>query len=295
MNERVVWGVDIGGTTAVIGRLEEGEFSRKEVIPTGLDNSSADVLTKVSEVILARDPEPAAVGVGIAGLVDHVRGLLHSSPNLPGWHNCFIAEIMESAIGAPVYVDNDCNVVARGGLATGEIPSDGLYLVVTLGTGIGGTIVLDGDIAYGAGHAGEFGHMTVEADGIACPCGSTGCWEVYAARDALMRYYSDVGGVMPSDPRSVAEMARKDDLPARTAFELFGKWAGIGFANLGMCFDPIRIYLAGGLSCNYPLFGDPARAEFGRRCSHDYMVSAVDSSEEAGARGAAHMATALFE
>jgi glucokinase len=201
---------------------------------------------------------------------------------------------MESALRTRVFVDNDCNVVARGGLATGDIPSEGLYLVVTLGTGIGGTIVIDGELAYGAGHAGEFGHMTVEAGGKTCPCGSTGCWEVYAARDALMSYYAEAGGVTPCDPVSVAEMARNNHPSALAAFELFGRWAGIGFASLGMCFDPIRIYLAGGLSCTYPLFSGSAEAEFVRRCSHDYMVNAVDSPEEAGARGAAHMAAVLL-
>jgi glucokinase len=183
-------------------------------------------------------------------------------------------------------------VVALGGVASGEIPSEGLYLVVTLGTGIGGTIIIDGAIAYGSGHAGEFGHMTVEADGMECPCGSRGCWEIYAARDALIRYYREAGGEMPSDPRRIASEAAAGEPSALAAFTEFGRWTGIGLASLGMCFDPAGIFLAGGLSCNYGLFREASESEFAGRCTHRYRVSAVHRPDEAGARGAAHMAAA---
>jgi len=294
MNEKSVWGIDIGGSTAVVGMLDGNRFMKTMIIPTGSSASPETILEKISRAIRQVDPAPAAVGIGIAGLVDHRKGMLITSPNLPAWENCHVSEMMESLISAPVIVDNDCNVFAYGGLATAEIPSEGLHIVITLGTGIGGTIVLDGDIVYGKGYAGEFGHMTISAEGISCPCGSIGCWERYAARDALIRYYTLNDGPSSSDPKEIAEAAGRCDNKACAAFSEFGRWVGIGLASLANCFNPDRFFLAGGLACAFDLFENGASREFLERCDHDWCVSILDSAEDAGARGAAFMAESLL-
>ena len=294
MSEKSVWGIDIGGSTAVVGILDGNRFRRMTIVPTGSSASPESILGLISQVMRQMDPAPAAIGIGIAGLVDHRSGVLITSPNLPAWSNCHVSGMMESLTSAPVKVDNDCNVFAYGGLATAEIPSDGLHIVITLGTGIGGTIVLDGDIVYGMGHAGEFGHMTVSAEGIPCPCGSIGCWERYAARDALMRYFARSDCPCSSDPKEIAEAARRGDRKACAAFSEFGRWVGIGLASLANCFNPDRFFLAGGLACTFDLFENSACHEFLERCDHDWCVSILGSAEDAGARGAAFMAESLL-
>jgi len=294
MSEKSIWGIDIGGSTAVVGMLDGNRFKRTMIIPTGISASPETILELISQAIRQVDPTPAAAGIGIAGHVDHRRGVLITSPNLPAWKNCHVSEMMESLISAPVNVDNDCNVFAYGGLATAEIPSDGLHIVITLGTGIGGTIVLDGNIVYGKGYAGEFGHMTISAEGIPCPCGSTGCWERYAARDALIRYYTQGNSLCSSGPIEIAEAAGRGDRKACAAFSEYGRWVGIGLASLANCFNPDRFFLAGGLACTFDLFKDCAIREFLERCDHDWCVSILDSAEYAGALGAAFMAESLL-
>ena len=200
------WGVDIGGTTIVLGRLARDDFLRESVLDMERDREPSQVLEDVARTVLGHDPTPVTLGVGIAGLVLRDDGILVSSPNLPMWRDFPVRDYLAGSLRCPVALDNDSNVFAIGAVRTGQIPSEGLWLMVTLGTGIGGTLVNDGRIIYGTGFAGEFGHMTVEASGIDCPCGSRGCWERYAAASALTRYYRTRSG-RELPPRDIAGLA----------------------------------------------------------------------------------------
>lgn len=288
------WGVDIGGTTIVIGRLDDG-FTRTDILDTDPGESPDTILERISTVIPGEGPRARAVGVGIAGLVDPGRGVLVSSPNLPQWREYHLRDRLSDLLECPVLVDNDCNVFAIGALSRGLIPGNGLWLMVTLGTGIGGTIVLDGRIVYGTGFAGEFGHMTVEAFGEVCPCGSRGCWERYAAAGALSRYYSRAGGEKGTRPVVIAERAAEGEGQAARAFAEFGSWFGIGLANLYHCLNPAGIFLAGGLAGSAELFLPSARKEFGSRCGYEWNVRQLPASSIAGAEGAALMASRHFD
>lgn len=295
MSNSRFWGADIGGTTTVVGSVgRDSPFRIETVLGTLPRQGVHRLLDELAKTILDADPEPLAVGVGIAGLVDRRCGILSFSPNLPDWGPLDVASEMAQRTGARAVVDNDCNAFAYGAVRTGLIPAEGLQLFVTLGTGIGGTILDRGSIVYGTGFAGEFGHMTVEYSGHACPCGSTGCWERYAGRDALVRYFlgretSPDAGCNP-DPREIAGLARDGDPSALKAFEVFGGWIGRGLASLANCLSPDGFYLAGGLANSSDLFLQPACAEFTRRCRHPWQVSTVPGSSEAGALGAALMA-----
>jgi len=150
----------------------DGSFRLADVLDTGPCRQPGDVLKSIAEVIRRSDPSPAAVGVGVAGLVDPGRGFLSFSPNLPLWNGTHISTMLSRFLGgAPVFVDNDCNVFAIGGLHRGDIPAEGLWLFITLGTGIGGAIISDGRLTYGTGTAGEFGHKTIREGGRMCTCG----------------------------------------------------------------------------------------------------------------------------
>ncbi len=288
------WGVDIGGTKVLIGRLEAEGFREVGTIPTGSLGTPDDVVSGVAGLILGRDPSPLGVGVGVAGLVDRGSGLLVSSPNMPAWRNVPVRRMFAKALGARVSVDNDANVFAFGAVGEGEIPPTGVWLLVTLGTGIGGTVIHDGKIVYGTGFAGEFGHMTVRADGRQCACGSTGCWELYASKRSISEYYVRQGGASDTDPREVAARARRSEEAAREAFDDFGTWLGIGMASLGCCLSPHGFVLAGGLAEAFDLFSRRMESVFRERCHLDLRVRTLPEVRESGARGAAWMARETF-
>lgn len=284
------WGVDIGGSTVVIGRLDgDGRFVRTAVLDNTGGGDPGRMLAEVSSAILAEDRSPLGIGVGVAGLVDREAGVLHFSPNLPSWSGLDVAGVLSGISGSRVIVDNDCNVFAWGALATGRIPLRGIGLMITIGTGIGGTIIFDGRIAYGTGFAGEFGHMPVEAEGEPCTCGSRGCWEMYAAKSALVRYHLREGGRC-RDPEGITTLARSGEGAALSACSELGRWLGTGLAGLANCFSPKGFFLAGGLAGSWDLFEAAARREYSSRCRHPWCVSILDSPSDAGAAGAAMMA-----
>lgn len=287
MSSNCFWGVDIGGSTAIIGHLgRDGSFCMAEVLDTGPCRQPAAVMASIATVIRRFDPSPAAVGVGIAGLVDVKRGFLTFSPNLPLWSGTPIASSLSRLMGgAQVFVDNDCNAFAIGALHKGIIPGTGLWLFITLGTGIGGCVISEGKILYGTGTAGEFGHMTIREGGRKCTCGLRGCWERYAGRDALISFYDG-----RTEPKSIAAKARKGDEKAIAAFTEYGLWLGRGMANLAKCLAPEGFFLAGGLCTCFHLFHLEAKREFESRCPNPWRVGALPDSSTAGAFGAAAMA-----
>ncbi len=271
-----------------MGCLGDSGFTLVEAFSTGENSTPASVLSHAAEVILERDPNPAAVGLGTAGLIDRETGVVISSPNLPLWSGTDVVSVLQEYLDAPVKLDNDCNVFAIGAINSGEIPDKGLWLFITLGTGIGGTIINNGRILYGTGGSGEFGHTTIREGGLPCSCGSTGCWERYAGRKALEWYYRRITGHHKS-PVEISILAASGNSPAREAFREYGRWFGIGLANLANCFAPSGFFIAGGLSAGLTHFGIPARQEYMKRCRHPWSVTLLENSPEAGAYGAASM------
>jgi glucokinase len=282
--------VDIGGTYAKVGCLADGVFRMVTTLPTGESCRPGKLLDEICDTVAAHTWEPSAVGLGIAGMVDRpAGGIIRFSPNLPLWINVDAGSILTERLGIPVCIDNDCNVFATGAIHTGLIPSKGLWLFVTLGTGIGGTIINNGIILYGTGFSGEFGHTTVREGGIPCPCGSDGCWERYAGRKALEWYYFSITG-RRIPPVEVSRLAIQEEPSALEAFREYGRWIGIGMANLANCFSPRGFFIGGGLSAAFSHFEKAAVNEYSRRCKHSWNVTVLKESPDAGAFGAASMA-----
>ncbi len=289
-NKKVFWGIDIGGTYAKVGCIVDNAFRMVETLPTGESCEPEKLLNTISDVILGYGTLPAAVGLGVAGLVNRSSGgTIRFSPNLPLWNNVSAGNILESRVGVSVVVDNDCNAFAIGAVSSGLIPSEELWLLVTFGTGIGGTIINRGAVQYGTGYSGEFGHMTVKEGGIPCLCGSNGCWERYAGKKALEWYYTTITERKRS-PLEISQLASKGDLPAKEAFREYGRWIGLGLANLAKCFSPAGFFIAGGLSATLNHFEEAAYQEYTSRCSHTWAVTVLEDSPNAGAFGAASMA-----
>lgn len=287
---RKQWGIDIGGTTTIIGYLKPGGFEKVESLNTDPSSGPDSLIRRIGKVVSEVGGTPFCAGAGIAGLVNRKDGLLISSPNLSGWSNYPLREKLSNRLKCPVVIDNDCNVFALQAIESSFIPSEGLWLMITVGTGIGGTIVQDGTIVYGTGYAGEFGHMTVEASGKKCPCGSRGCWERYAASAALSDYYNKCTNESTHHaPKEISNLASTNKFAALKAFEEFGTWLGIGLASLYRCLSPAGVYLAGGLIGASDFFLEHAKSEFNRRCTCEWNVNVLPSSSSAGAEGAAIM------
>lgn len=291
IKKKIHWGIDIGGSFAKIGYLSNGSFTLTNKIPTGSHSQPNIVLSEIVSAIEAFDREPTSIGLGIAGMISKSTKTVKKSANLPLWNSSNIQSIINKYLKVPVTIslDNDSNVFAIGSLHSGDIPTKGLWLFITLGTGIGGTIIYNGKIIYGTDFAGEFGHTSIMADGKLCNCGSKGCWEQYAGTESLMKYYTKLSAsrVTPAD---MAQLADNENRDAKCAFEEYGKWLGVGMANLANIFSPNGFLLAGGIANAFHHFEQSAIREYKTRCNSDWNVNILNNTYTAGAYGAAVMA-----
>ncbi|MGH3449054.1 MAG: ROK family glucokinase, partial [Nocardioidaceae bacterium] len=268
--------------------------------------------TIVAAVSQLRATHPvAAVGIGAAGFVDASRTTVLFSPHL-SWRNEPLRDALFGRLRIPVIVDNDANMAAWAECRFGAGIGRSQVLCLTLGTGIGGALVIDGRVLRGAnGIAGEFGHMQVVPDGKRCECGNRGCWEQYASGNALVRE----AGEMVVSRAPVAHRLREltEDNPARltgqlvteaasqgdpTSIELItdvGRWLGVGLANLSAAFDPDCIIVGGGVAEAGDLLLGPARDALartltGRGFRPTPSIVAASLGPDAGMVGAADMA-----
>lgn len=273
-------GVDIGGTKVIAATVsdagEVGPIARRST--PGRRVAVALVEDALTEAIQeAAGPRPiAGVGIAAAGFVDADGERVMFAPHLP-WRNDPTRSRLEGRWGVPVVLDNDANCAARAELALGAARGACDVLLVTMGTGIGGAVVLGGTLLRGRnGMAGEFGHMQVVPDGRGCECGGEGCWEQYSSGNALVRYArgrmqqdSYAGTTLleelsGGDPTAltgpmVTSAAQRGDRLALQAFEEIGEWLGIGIANLIAAFDPELVVVGGGVSAAGDLLLGPAR------------------------------------
>ncbi|HEX9854622.1 MAG TPA: ROK family protein [Acidimicrobiia bacterium] len=300
-------GLDLGGTKLLAIRLEDRAVVETAVLPTPDD---AGELTKAAidgvRAVWREDVE--AIGVGIAGLVRFPEGVFVWGPHVAGTGIPVRADL-QAEFDIPAVVDNDANAAAHGELVLGSATGHDHVLVVTLGTGIGGAIVLDGQVRRGASFAGEFGHVLFEADGLPCACGRRGCWETVASGPALARLAAehiagDAEGPLarrlgPSfSAEDVTEAAEEGDETARALVGRIGEAFGRGLANLIAVFDPQMVVVGGGLGSVGEVIIEPARrvvADVIHGGSHrpPPPIVAAGLGASAGAVGAAVLAADL--
>jgi glucokinase len=204
---------------------------------------------------LIGDPGGArAVGVGVSGLVDHATGTLHWTPHRPGTEVALRADL-ERRLGLPVVVDNDANLAALAEARLGSGAGHRMVLTVTVGTGIGGGLVIAGEIERGRGHLGEIGHVVVDPTGPACACGLAGCWETVAsgraldqaARSLAAMARGTLAGRDDADGTDLVTAAEAGDTAAAGALEAVAAAFGHGLASLIATFDPDVIVVGGGV------------------------------------------------
>lgn len=248
--------VDIGGTNmrgALV--LPTGEilerFRAKSAIAEGAD-PFLERLTASAEGLIAaaskHDVLVKGVGVGVPGLIG-ADGVVHASVNLRPLEGLNLSEMLACRICLPVVAANDANLIALGEATSGAGRGMRSLVVITIGTGLGSGLILDGRLWSGAGgFAAEFGHLTVEPEGIRCPCGNYGCLEQYVSAAALSRYGNG------RSPEELALLARSGDSLAIAAFEKVGYWLGTALAGLINTLNLDGIVIGGGVAAGYDLF-----------------------------------------
>ncbi|WP_246210107.1 ROK family protein [Nocardioides piscis] len=308
-----VWiGVDVGGTKVLAGAIaDDGRVLRNARRATpGRRVEVAQVEEAVSEAVHAAAAGAEILGVGLAaaGFVDAARERVVFAPHLP-WQGDGVRARLSERWGVPVVLDNDANCAALAEWTYGAARAAGSAIVVTMGTGIGGAILLGGRLVRGAnGMAGEFGHMQVVPGGHPCECGGRGCWEQYSSGSALVR---NARGLMSEQPSVLDEVtggnpdlvtgpmvtaaAEDGDLAARQAIVSVGEWLGTGLANLVAALDPEVVVVGGGVSAAGDRLLEPARQALERSlvgAAHRAVPSLLPAllGPEAGIVGAAEMA-----
>jgi glucokinase len=272
-------GVDVGGTKVLAIAIDEsgrrvGNEARRPT-PRGADALLDAMVGVVTEVRASLGEPLAAVGVGVPGLVDRA-GRLAIGPNLPGIAELPFRDELQGRLGVQVAVDNDATCATWAEVKLGAARGASEAFMVTLGTGIGGGVVMDGKLQRGHnGFAGEPGHMVVDPDGIPCPCGRRGCWERYASGSGLGRLGRDAaesgrgerlvelaGHAELVRGEHVATAAREGDPGALEVFRQFGWWAALGIANLVDLLDPEIVVVGGGLVDAGEIVMAPIRVAF---------------------------------
>ncbi|MCW2713942.1 MAG: glucokinase, family [Frankiales bacterium] len=308
-------GVDVGGTKVAAGLVDEdGSIVARTRRPTP-SASPADVedviAACVAELCDGAESPVAAVGIGAAGFISGDRSTVLVAPNL-SWRDEPLRAAVSARVDMPVVVENDANAAAWGEYRFGAGRGERHLCVITVGTGIGGGLVLDGELFRGRyGIGAEFGHMRVSDSGRRCGCGQHGCWEQYCSGRALLheaREIADVqrgygkrllelGGGRPEgiEAVEVTQAAREGDPAALDCFEEIGTWLGQGLADLAAVLDPGAFVVGGGVADAGDLLLAPAREAFDARLTgsgsrpHAEIRLAV-LGNEAGLIGAADLA-----
>ncbi len=307
-------GVDLGGTKINIAFVnKEGKIEEHIKIPTYAEQGKDLVISRIKkgilQLIFQRDKKIeniAGIGMGVPGPVNYKSGVIHFAPNLPGWKEVPLAEIIKQEFQMPIIIENDANVAAWGEKIFGAAQGINDMICLTLGTGIGGGLIFNGEIYHGRDNvAGEIGHIIVKKDGIPCNCGNYGCLEAYSSASGIkQRIYrriteqsandidcSSLGNLDNLSLVKVFELARQGNVIVKDIVEEAIEYLGIGIASLVNILNPEMIVLVGGITNEGEKLLKPIREIVFRRAmiSHTKNLKIVfgQLGEYAGVIGAA--------
>jgi glucokinase len=260
-------GLDVGGTNlkwAVVQRDVAPRLLRTGRLPTatrGGEQSVLQQLIDVARTVFSDMDGIESVGVGMPGVLDPDAGVTRFIPNIPGhWDGVPVSAEMTRALGSPTSLINDARAFTLAEHSLGAGRGADSMLGVTLGTGVGGGLILGGHLYFGhEGTAGEFGHQTIDPDGPRCNCGNHGCLEAFARADAIAAACGQ-----PGVEESVAA-AREGDVRAQQGLRDVGRYLGIGASNVVVLVSVDRIVVGGGIAAAGEMLLDPIRQEIQRR------------------------------
>jgi glucokinase len=280
--ENIAIGIDVGGTNLRSALIrEDGNIIKRQSILSEANKGIDFVLANLAKLIreTVEGKHIAGVGIGIPGIIDSKKGILTQAPNISNVNNYPLRDVLTQKLGSgiPVLIENDANCAAIGEWWVGAGKDVDSLIIITMGTGVGGGIIVDGKLWNGAdGMAGEIGHITIYPDGARCNCGNSGCLESYASASAIRRMVKEgladknletvirkkVKNVPKEKiPEVVQEAAIEGDKFALGIWEEVGKALGIAIANLVNLLNVEMIVIGGGLSNAWELFIDRARRE----------------------------------
>lgn len=313
MNKNVI-AVDIGGTNLRFGIVKKtGQIIHKIVRPTeadaGRDAVIKNIINGIDEILyLSKIKKSSILGISLAtpGFIDINKGIITFSPNLPGWRNVNLGKIIKDSLGIPVTIENDANAAAFGERWLGAGKNSSNLLCITMGTGIGGGIILDNKIWHGdKGMAGEIGHITVNPDGPLCNCGNYGCLEAYSSGTGIINRIIDAmkkgkktallsmikNGINEITPEKIFLAAKKGDQISLELVEDAGKYLGIAISDFANLLNIKTIILYGGLVSSFSLFAKRMKEEIINRTipsfSKEVKVLKAGLKDDAGIIGAA--------
>jgi glucokinase len=240
-------GIDLGGTNVKLGVCTaRGEVRGSASLPTDAAKGPPDTIRRMAEAaarLMEKTGRARACGSGVPGPLDLERTILFRATNMPGWQKVPYPEMLGRALGIPTFMENDANCAAWGEFIAGAGRGTRSLVLYTLGTGVGGGIVINGEMWVGAsGAAGELGHMTIDPDGPPCGCGQNGCLEVYGSATAVAKRWGRGGA------KECFDAARRGDPDALAVVDWAADALAIGLANMTHVLHPEVIVLAGGMA-----------------------------------------------
>jgi glucokinase len=310
--EHFTIGIDIGGTNLRFALVNaSGAIVHRNRTTSGIIQGRSGFckrllagINELGTVAAMRNGCITGIGVGVPGLIGK-DGLIHSSVNMRPLDGFNLAAFLKQETGYPSACGNDANLIALGEQAFGAGRRFSSFMVITIGTGLGSGLILDGRLWTGAGgFAAEFGHVTVESEGLPCPCGNRGCLERYVSARALVRTAQELlpGELLDKlgdrlDASVVANLARQGESGARKAFQRMGRWLGTALASLVNTLDLEAVIIGGGVAASFDLFLPELGLELVQRCFPqivaDLLIIKGELGDDAGLMGGSALAETL--
>lgn len=299
-------GIDLGGTNLrgglwdgsekVLHRIEQESLSKRPPLEL-----TRDMVGMIRELQGRAFGDVGGIGVGVPGIVGIKEGVVYESPHFPQWKGFPVLRELRKIFELPLFIDNDANCAALGEMICGAGRGKENLIALTLGTGIGGGIIIDGDVYRGErGFAAELGHIVVRPDGAACHCGGKGCFELYGSATGL-RHIAEEMSEDPSGsiitPEALADAAARGEEWALAAFRRFGYYLGLGIASIVNVLGIYTIIIGGRVSRSLNFFIESLKGEFARRSYQETVrlteIKPAELGDDAGIIGAAYGASRL--
>lgn len=310
-------GIDLGGTNTKIGLVnDKGKIVQKESFSTKGFKGPDPLIEKMVIVCLkllhdaeVRSTDFCGIGVGVPGIVDSIQGIIYNLTNIFGWKNVHLKAKIQRLIPTKVFVDNDVNLMALGELHYGAAKGAKNIVCVTLGTGVGGGLIVDGKLYRGSTlSAGEIGHITLDRSGPACNCGNRGCLEAYVGNQRIVE--TAVKGIHSGQktlisklvnndlakvtPEIISKAADRGDKFAKEIWRNVGECLGIVFAGIVNFFNPDMFVIGGGVAAAGPIMFDSLKKTLKERsfkiASDKAKIVQAKLGNDAGIIGAATIA-----
>lgn len=304
-------GVDFGGTSVKVGVVRGaeilGEIAR---IPTQRYDGPDDLLDAIVETIEGMKKEHSgigAVGIGVPGAVDFERGMTYNLTNVPGWSNVPLRDLVSGKVGLPTVLENDANCAAYAEFKCGAARGFRNVVVVTLGTGVGGGLILNGDLFRGSQYAaGEIGQMSIDYDGVDGPYGNWGALERYVGNQQITQIgvtrFTEAGREITEDncsPQALAEAAYSGDEIAHQVWHVVADYLGTALTSIVYLLNPDAIVIGGGVAHAGDILFDPLKARIRSMLSEEFFqalhIVPATFGNTAGIIGSAALADDLVE